>query len=69
MTYRMGALTPWYHQIRPRCSAQILVTKEQCLFSARYEDTEGRGIFLCKPHAQMVDFKTRLIRPKRVAVR
>lgn len=66
---RTGTLEPWYHEPRPRCMAEIKVTKEQCTFSAKYEDAQGRQIYLCKTHADMADFPMRLIRPRSVTVR
>lgn len=54
---RTEALHPWYHKQLDRCMATTL-SEERCLFSARYEDTEGKNIRLCKPHADMADFAT-----------
>jgi hypothetical protein len=71
-TYRFANLTPWYHQTRPRCEAVTLMDEQQCLFSARYEGSrtgKGKGVRLCKTHADMADFPTKLMERKRITVR
>jgi hypothetical protein len=69
MIQRTAQFQPWYHRPLPRCDTLIGLDKEQCVFSARYTDTDGRGIHLCKTHANMVDFPVKLIRPARVILR
>lgn len=66
---RIGKLQPWYHQPRPRCMAETKWSQEQCIFSARYVASDGREIYLCKTHADMVDFPVKLIRPSRLQIR
>lgn len=58
---RIAKQQPWYHKPLPRCDAVILRTKEQCVFSARYQAADGRDIKLCKIHAELVDFKIKRI--------
>lgn len=67
--YRVSKLQPWYHMPLPRCDAVIKSIKEQCIYSARYTDSAGKGINLCKIHADMADFKTKLIRTQRIQAR
>ena len=64
----MAKLQPWYHRPAPQCVA-ITLDKERCIYSARYEDANGRDIQLCKVHADMADFRVRQITPQPVVLR
>lgn len=65
---RNAKLEPWYHQSAPQCMATT-IAEYQCLFTARYEATDGKHIFLCKTHAFMYDGPVKLMTPKRVQIR
>jgi hypothetical protein len=72
MVYRMAKLVPWYHSTKPQCQAVTIRFEDQCIFSALYEGTgpgKGKGVTLCKTHADMADFPVKLIEPKRVMLR
>lgn len=64
---------PWYHVPLPRCEARRKADDAQCVFSARYEghphNGNGQPVGLCKTHADMADFPTRLIRVKKITLR
>ena len=65
---RWAKLQPWYHVVSPQCQA-VTVAQEQCVFTARYTDAEGKGIYLCKTHADMADFPTKPLRAVQRTIR
>lgn len=67
---RAARMVPWYHVASPRCDAEIVREKIQCMFTARFTGRpHGRDIYLCKIHADMADFTVKPIRPGRVTLR
>jgi hypothetical protein len=69
MISRLAKLQPWYHQPMPRCQALIVAKGERCIYSARYTDVAGKGLELCKTHADMADFPVKPLRPQMVVLR
>jgi hypothetical protein len=69
MTSRKARHVPWYYSPAPQCDTVVGRIKEQCLFTASYEDAKTHSIFLCGVHAKMVKFRVVPIAEQTITIR